>query len=56
MQKAHVFKKGNYELVKAVNKVLDEMYADGTYQKIASKYMHTDPFPKKEERIMTIFE
>jgi polar amino acid transport system substrate-binding protein len=56
VQKAHVFKKGNYKLAKAVNKVLNEMYADGTYQKIASKYMHTDPFPKKDERIMTIFD
>jgi polar amino acid transport system substrate-binding protein len=56
LQKAHVFKKGNYELAKAVNKVLNEMYADGTYKQIASKYLVTDPFPPKEERIMTIFE
>lgn len=56
VQKAHVFKKGNYELVRAVNKALDDMYADGTYQQITSKYLTTDPFPPKGERIMTIFE
>ena len=56
LQKGHVFKKGNYELVRAVNKALNDMYADGTYQQIASKYLATDPFPPKGERIMTIFE
>jgi len=56
VQKGHVFKKGNYELVKAVNKVIDEIRADGTYLKITSKYLPIDPFPKPDERIMTIFE
>jgi polar amino acid transport system substrate-binding protein len=55
LQKAHVFKKGNYDLVRAVNKVLDEIYEDGTYEEICKKYITTVPFPPKDERIMTIF-
>jgi len=56
MQKAHVFKKGNYELVRAINKVLDEIYADGTYAEITEKYINAVPWPSADERVMTIFD
>jgi len=56
VQKAHVFKKGNYALVRAVNTVLADMYAAGTDAQIPGKYLTTDPFPPKAERIMTIFD
>lgn len=36
------FRKGNRDLVEAVNKALDEMKADGTYQKISEKWFGTD--------------
>ncbi|MFM1652263.1 transporter substrate-binding domain-containing protein [Brevibacillus sp. B_LB10_24] len=37
-----VFRKGNEELVEAVNKALDEIKQDGTYLKISEKWFGTD--------------
>lgn len=37
-----IVRKGDPELVEAINKALDEIKADGTYQKIADKYFGQD--------------
>ena len=53
-QKGRVFKKGNYNLAKAVNKAVEEMRADGTYMQIMKKYyIDYDPYPEKP--ILTLF-
>lgn len=41
-QSGFLFRKGNKELVDAVNKALSDMQADGTYLKISQKYFGTD--------------
>ncbi len=41
-QSAILFNKGNDELVKAVNKAIEDMKADGTYLKISEKWFGTD--------------
>ena len=41
-QSAVLFKKGNKELVDAVNKALADMKADGTYLKISKKWFDAD--------------
>lgn len=41
-QSAVLFRKGNKELVDAVNKALADMKADGTYLKISNKWFGTD--------------
>lgn len=41
-QSAVLFRKGNKELVDAVNKALSDMKADGTYLKISNKWFGTD--------------
>lgn len=41
-QSGLMFRKGNPELVEAVNKALDDMMQDGTYQEISKKWFGTD--------------
>ena len=53
-QKGFAFKKGKPNLVKALNKALAEMTADGTYAKITKKLIGYDPHP--ENPIRSIFE
>ncbi|MFM1653997.1 amino acid ABC transporter substrate-binding protein [Brevibacillus sp. B_LB10_24] len=38
MKNGFMFRKGNPELIEAVNKAIDEMIKDGTYQKISEKW------------------
>jgi polar amino acid transport system substrate-binding protein len=46
IQKGFAFKKGKPELVKAVNKALADMVADGTYAKLTTDLIGFDPAPK----------
>ena len=54
VQKGFAFKMGKPNLVKAVNKALAEMTADGTYAKITKKLIGFDPHP--ENPIRSIFK
>ncbi|MCL6707340.1 transporter substrate-binding domain-containing protein [Pseudomonas sp. R2.Fl] len=47
IQKGFAVKKGKPELVKAVNKALADMIADGTYAKLTSDLIGFDPAPKE---------
>jgi polar amino acid transport system substrate-binding protein len=53
-QKGFAFKMGKPNLVKAVNKALAEMTADGTYAKITNELIGYDPHP--ENPIRSIFK
>lgn len=53
-QKGFAFKKGKPNLVKAVNKALAEMIADGTYAEITKGLIGADTHP--EEPIRSIFQ
>lgn len=46
LQKAWAIRKGKPNLVKAVNKAIAEMIADGTYAKLMSNFIDFDPAPK----------
>ncbi len=46
IQKGFAVKKGKPELVKAVNKALADMIADGTYAKLATDLVGFNPAPK----------
>jgi polar amino acid transport system substrate-binding protein len=46
IQKGFAIKKGKPELVKAVNKALADMIADGTYAKLTTDLVGFDPAPK----------
>ncbi|TQY10595.1 transporter substrate-binding domain-containing protein [Rhizobium sp. rho-1.1] len=50
IQKGFAVKKGKPELVKAVNKALAEMVADGTYAKLTTDLVGFDPAPKNPIR------
>jgi len=54
IQKGFVFDKNRPNLVKAVNKALEEMVADGTYAQITKAIIGFDPYPK--EPIISIFD
>jgi len=54
VQKGFVFDKNRPNLVKAINKALEEMVADGTYAQITKPIIGFDFFPK--EPIRSIFE
>ena len=47
IQKGFPFKKGKPNLVKAVNKALAEMIADGTYAKLTTPLVGYSPAPKE---------
>jgi len=49
-QRGMAFKKGKPNLVKAYNKALADMIADGTYAKIATEIVGFDPHPKDPTR------
>jgi polar amino acid transport system substrate-binding protein len=53
IQKGFPFKKGKPNLVKAVNKALADMIADGTYAKLTTELVGYSPAPK--DPIRTIF-
>jgi len=53
IQKGLAFKKNKVNLVKAVNKALDDMHKDGTYARITKELVGFDPYPK--EPIKSIF-
>jgi polar amino acid transport system substrate-binding protein len=46
IQKGFAIKKGKPELVKAINKALADMVADGTYAKLTTDLVGFDPAPK----------
>jgi polar amino acid transport system substrate-binding protein len=53
-QKSLVLRKDSVNLAKAINKVVAEMVADGTFAKIANEMLGINPYP--EEPIRSIFE
>ena len=50
IQKGFPFKKDKPNLVKAVNKALADMIADGTYAKLTSELVGYSPAPKEPIR------
>ncbi len=50
IQKGFPFKKGKPNLVKAVNKALADMIADGTYEKLTAEIVGYSPAPKEPIR------
>jgi polar amino acid transport system substrate-binding protein len=47
VQKGFAFKKGKPNLVKAMNKAIEDMIADGTYERLTSELVGYSPAPKQ---------